>query len=212
MARGPRRGRSGVTGSAGAGAAVAAAAIDGATRLYAIIGDPIVQVRSPQVYTAMFAEAGLNAVLVPAHVPAARFDEVVPALLALANLDGLLVTAPFKSRMLPFADSLGATASCIGALNALRREPDGTWSGDMFDGIGFVRGAERKGHRLAGAASACSALAVPAAPSPARWPMPGSPPWPSSIRCPNVPRRSPPGSPPPSRFARSPPALAPIPT
>ena len=139
-----------MTGSAGAGAAVAAAAIDGATRLYAIIGDPIVQVRSPAVYTAIFAEAGLNAVLVPAHVPAARFDEVVPALLALANLDGLLVTAPFKSRMLPFADSLGATASCIGALNALRREPNGTWSGDMFDGIGFVRGAERKGHRLAG--------------------------------------------------------------
>ncbi|MGN4225634.1 shikimate dehydrogenase family protein, partial [Burkholderia gladioli] len=27
--------------------------------------------------------------------------------------------------------------------NALRREPDGSWSGDMFDGVGFVAAARR---------------------------------------------------------------------
>ena len=30
------------------------------------------------------------------------------------------------------------------------READGTWTGDMFDGMGFVRGAERKGEVLRG--------------------------------------------------------------
>lgn len=122
--------------------------ISGTTRLYAIVGDPIVQVRSPEVFTGRFASAGLNAVLVPAHVPADRFDEVIPALLALGNLDGLLVTVPFKARIVGFADRLGETAKCIGALNALRRETDGSWSGDMFDGAGFVRGVETKGQRL----------------------------------------------------------------
>ena len=39
---------------------------DGATRFYAIVGDPIVQVRSPQLYTEQFAAAGIDAVLVPA--------------------------------------------------------------------------------------------------------------------------------------------------
>jgi shikimate dehydrogenase len=71
-------------------------------------------------------------------------------LMTLGNLDGLLVTVPYKPRMTAFADRLGDTARCIGALNALRREADGSWSGDMFDGAGFIVGAQRKGHVLAG--------------------------------------------------------------
>ena len=124
--------------------------ITGATRLYAIIGDPIAQVRSPEVFTERFGASGINAVLVPAQVPAERFDDIIPALLALGNLDGLLVTVPFKARMVRFADALGVTARGIGALNALRREADGSWTGDMFDGAGFVRGVERKGETVRG--------------------------------------------------------------
>jgi shikimate dehydrogenase len=124
--------------------------IDGATRLYAIVGDPIEQVRSPQTFTPRFVEAGINAILVPLHVPSDRFEAVVPALQALGNLDGLIATVPFKARIVPFASRLGITANTIGALNALRREADGTWSGEMFDGAGFVRAAEIKGERLRG--------------------------------------------------------------
>ena len=124
--------------------------ITGPTRLYAIVGDPIAQVRSPQTFTERFAAEGIDAVLVPIQIPPDRFDEVVPALMALGNLDGLLVTVPFKARILKFANRLGTVAACIGALNALRREADGTWTGDMFDGAGFVQGAERKGERLRG--------------------------------------------------------------
>ena len=124
--------------------------ITGATRLYAIIGDPIAQVRSPEVFTERFAAAGTGAVLVPAHVPVDRFDTVVRGLMDLGNLDGLLVTIPFKARMVPFANRLGPAARCIGAVNALRREADGSWSGDMFDGAGFVRAMERKGAVLHG--------------------------------------------------------------
>jgi shikimate dehydrogenase len=124
--------------------------ITGATRLYAIIGDPIAQVRSPEVFTERFAAAGTGAVLIPAHVPVDRFDTVVPGLMGLGNLDGLLVTVPFKARMLPFASRLGPAAKCISAVNALRREVDGSWTGDMFDGAGFVRAVERKGVPLRG--------------------------------------------------------------
>ena len=124
--------------------------ITGATRLYAIVGDPVVQVRSAEAFTQRFADAGIDAVLVPAQVSLDRFDTVIPALMALGNLDGLLVTAPLKEKMAAFAGRLGAAAACIGAVNALRREPDGSWTGDMFDGAGFVRGIERKGERLRG--------------------------------------------------------------
>lgn len=124
--------------------------IDGATRLYGIVGDPIEQVRSPEVFTARFADLGANAVLVPLHVPSASFDAIVPALLRMGNLDGLLVTVPFKARALPLAHRVSATVECVGALNALRREADGTWTGEMFDGIGFTRAIEQKGGRVSG--------------------------------------------------------------
>lgn len=140
--------------------------ITGSTRLYAIIGDPIAQVRSPQTYTERFAAVGVDAVLVPVHVPVDRFDTIVPALLAIGNLDGLIVTVPFKVRMVPFAQQLGTTAQTVGAVNAFRREGDGSWTADMFDGLGFVRGGERKGERiharkvaLFGAGGAGSAIA-----------------------------------------------------
>ena len=124
--------------------------VRGTTRLYAILGDPIAQVKSPETFTARFVEAGFDAVLVPAWVPEARLDEIVPALMALGNLDGLLVTVPFKHRMLKYADRVGDAAETVQALNALRREPDGRWSGEMFDGAGFVRAAESKNVRVPG--------------------------------------------------------------
>ncbi|HZQ62072.1 MAG TPA: shikimate dehydrogenase [Casimicrobiaceae bacterium] len=139
--------------------------IDGATRLYCIIGDPIAQVRSPEVFTQRFVAAGINAALLPVHVPVDAFDRIVPGLLDVGNLDGVLVTVPFKRRMLPFASRVGRTASVIGAVNALRREADGSWSGDMFDGIGFVNAARQKaplpGRRVLmfGAGGAGSAIA-----------------------------------------------------
>src|SRR4051794_2800246 len=94
--------------------------INGAMRLYPIIGDPIAQVRSPETITEAFAAKGMNAICIPAHVPADRFDMIIPALLAWGNVDGVLVTVPFKARMLAFADRLGKAAKTIAALNALR--------------------------------------------------------------------------------------------
>jgi len=124
--------------------------LTGKTRLYAIVGDPIAQVRSPEVFTERFAAAGVDAVLVPIHVPVDRFDTVIPALLGVANLDGLLVTVPFKARMARFAQRLGRSAQLVGAVNALRREADGSWTADMFDGTGFVHAAEHKHLRMRG--------------------------------------------------------------
>ena len=124
--------------------------IGGATRLYAIVGDPIAQVRSPAVYADEFARRGIDAVMIPAHVLPDRFDATLGGLMSLANLDGIVVTVPYKARIVPLATRLGATAALIGALNALRREADGSWTGDMFDGAGFVHAMRMRGGRVAG--------------------------------------------------------------
>lgn len=124
--------------------------IDGATRLYGIIGNPIVQVRSPETFSAAFAARGVNAVMLPIQILPDQLDVAVRGLMALRNLDGLLVTVPYKTAMVRYAARLGATARCIGAVNALRREADDSWTADIFDGAGFVVGAQRKGNVLAG--------------------------------------------------------------
>jgi len=72
------------------------------------------------------------------------------ALMGIANLDGLVATVPYKAQAVRFADRLGPTASRIGALNAAPTRAGWNVTGDMFDGAGFVRGAERKGEVLQG--------------------------------------------------------------
>jgi len=118
--------------------------INGPTRLYGIIGDPIAQVKSPRLYSDVFAASGRDAVLIPIHIRSDQFEEAMPGVLAIANLDGLLVTIPFKMRVIPLLNRLLPMAAKVGAVNALRREADGTWSGDMFDGIGLVRGLRKQ--------------------------------------------------------------------
>ncbi|NYZ17641.1 shikimate dehydrogenase [Azospirillum sp. RWY-5-1] len=143
-----------------------AVAIDGATRILAIVGDPIVQAKSPLLYNPRIARAGRNAVLVPWHAPEAHFDAVMAGLMRTGNVDGIVVTFPFKQRAMALADRHGRMAGLVGALNALRREADGSWTGDMFDGVGLVRavaatGASVAGRRvkLLGAGGAGSAIA-----------------------------------------------------
>ncbi|MFB6891365.1 shikimate dehydrogenase family protein [Kitasatospora sp. NPDC056327] len=124
--------------------------ISGRTRLYAVLGDPIAQAKAPALLNPLFAASGVDAVLVPVHAPADRLDEVVRGLKAVANLDGLLVTVPHKLAMCGHADELSPAAALLGSTNALRREPDGRWYGDNFDGTGFVRGLAAEGRHPAG--------------------------------------------------------------
>lgn len=123
--------------------------LDGKTRLYGIVGDPIAQVRSPEMITWEMHQRGLHAVLVPLHVRAQDFDEVMPQLLRVHNLDGLVLTIPFKAKAMAYAQRLGPQATRVGAINALVRR-NGQWCGEIFDGLGCVEGFRRRGLRLQG--------------------------------------------------------------
>ena len=126
------------------------ALINGSTRLFAIVGDPIAQVGSPRVFNPRFRRAGINAVLVPFHVLQGEFEEAMRGLMRLANLDGIVLTVPFKKRAAALVHHLGVAARQAGGINAMRRDPDGRWSGEMFDGLGLVRAIELAGRSLAG--------------------------------------------------------------
>ena len=140
--------------------------ITGKTRLYAIVADPILQVKTPQQINRLFAQRGIDAVFVPVHVPAAGLVRWVAAMRDVINLGGIVVTVPHKTEIARLCDALTPAAAMVGAVNVVRREPDGSLVGDILDGQGFVAGLrvndiEPAGKRvyLAGAGGAASAIA-----------------------------------------------------
>jgi shikimate dehydrogenase len=112
----------------------------GSTQIYAIIGDPIAQVGSPRVFNPIMARAGVDAVLLPMRVAAKDLKTAFAGIKAIANIKGLIATIPHKIPMVDLVDAVLPTGRLVGAINAMRREDDGTWTGDMFDGKGCLRG------------------------------------------------------------------------
>ena len=141
--------------------------VSGKTRIFGIVGHPIEQVRSPEMFTASFENRKADAILLPFHVLPDDFDRVVPALMLMPNLDGLIFTIPFKQRAMALADVIGPNATIVGAINALARQAGGGWTGEIFDGIGCVEGFRQQGITFAdkrvmliGAGGAGSAIGV----------------------------------------------------
>ncbi|NEA46093.1 shikimate dehydrogenase, partial [Streptomyces sp. SID10815] len=124
--------------------------IGGSTRLYAVLGHPVSQVRAPGMMNRLFAELDADAVLFPVLVAPGDLGEVVRGLRRIGNLDGLLVTIPHKVDVCRYADAVSEAATLAGSANALRREPDGSWTAENFDGAGFVRGLRAAGIDPAG--------------------------------------------------------------
>lgn len=125
--------------------------LDGATRLYPIVGDPIRFVESPARLTRTFAERGHNAVCVPMLTPAGSLDAVLAGLTATPNVDGILVTMPHKHAALHHCATTSERARALGAVSVMRRSHDGTWHGDMLDGVAFVAAQQELGARVEGA-------------------------------------------------------------
>jgi shikimate dehydrogenase len=115
-------------------------------RLFAVVGHPVAQVQAPASMNRLFVDRGVDAVLVPIEAAPADFAVMIEGLKRIANLDGILVTVPHKFAACDHADHLSEAARLAGSANALRREADGTWTADNFDGVGFVQGLVGAGH------------------------------------------------------------------
>ena len=140
--------------------------ITGTTRLYAIIGDPIAHVRTPMAFNDYFLARKLDAVCLPIHIGRDDLPSGWAGLKSIANLDGFIVTAPHKAEAARLCDRLEGDGLHTGVVNTVRREPNGSFSGTLLDGRGFVSGLIRQGHHvkgqrfyMAGAGGAGTALA-----------------------------------------------------
>jgi len=133
------------------------------TALVCLLGDPVAHSMSPQLHTAAFAAAGIDAVYVACAV-----RDVVTAVDGLGALGalGANVTVPHKRAVWEHVRRRTSEAERIGAANTLFRE-DGRWVADntdaagvrrvLIDDIGLEPGA---GVVLFGAGGAARAVAV----------------------------------------------------
>jgi shikimate dehydrogenase len=149
--------------------------VNGSTRLYGLVGDPLNSAKSPALLNRLFSEQAADAVCVPFIVRADDLSAFAAGARAMRNLSGVLVTMPHKQRMLDFVDELHPTARQVGAVNVVRCDDDGRWVGAMFDGLGCVLGMQWDGHHptdktvlLVGAGGAGRAIAFAVAAAGAR--------------------------------------------
>lgn len=119
--------------------------ISGHTRLIAHLGYPTASFKAPMIYNPWFVDQQVDVKVVPMGVRPEDYAAFIPPLFTMTNIIGALVTMPHKIATCDLVQRLSPTAAIAGACNAIRREADGSLSGDMFDGEGFVLGLRRKG-------------------------------------------------------------------
>lgn len=116
--------------------------IDGHTRVLFVLGDPVSQVRAPQLFNPLFRAHRVNALLAPAAVAPEHLTAFVRNVLCAGNMDGLWLTIPHKASVMHLLDRVDPQAGLAGAVNAVRREADGSLTGALFDGIGLSSALE----------------------------------------------------------------------
>ncbi len=124
--------------------------LSGASRVHFIVGDPIAQVKSPAGVSQAFHARGHNAYVMPAHVAPADLAAWLAGVSLARNVDGIIVTVPHKFAVFDLCASTSERATFLRTVNTLRRNADGTWHGDMFDGLGFVEALRDNGGQLQG--------------------------------------------------------------
>lgn len=139
------------------------------TRPYAeVIGDPIVQSKSPAIHGFWLTKLGISADYRAAHVKSAGLADYIAARRADPLWRGCNVTMPHKQAVMPLLDAIDPQAARIGAVNTVVRGADGRLTGYNTDAEGFlepIRPLLNQRHlyrmaRILGAGGAARAIVV----------------------------------------------------
>ncbi|PUE51208.1 shikimate dehydrogenase [Limnohabitans sp. 2KL-51] len=107
------------------------------TDRYAVIGNPIVQSKSPMIHSAFAQVTGQDIDYGKLLGPLGEFTATVDAFRASGGR-GMNVTAPFKLDAFAYATDLAPSAQMAGAVNAMKFEGDKVYA-ENFDGVGLLR-------------------------------------------------------------------------
>lgn len=115
--------------------------IDGKTRLYGLLGNPVSHSLSPFIHNEGFRRLSLNARYLAFSVIEEDLESTLFALRKM-GVGGLNLTMPLKEAVLPLCDSLSKEAKLSSSVNTLIFTERGDILGSSTDGIGFFRALE----------------------------------------------------------------------
>ena len=115
--------------------------IDGKTRLYGLLGNPVSHSLSPFIHNEGFRRLSLNARYLAFSVIEEDLESTLFALRKM-GVGGLNLTMPLKEAVLPLCDSLSKEARLSSSINTLVFSENGKRTGCSTDGIGFFRALE----------------------------------------------------------------------
>jgi shikimate dehydrogenase len=115
--------------------------IDGKTKLIFLIGNPVEQSISPLFHNAGLQACGINAVYVTLKIYETDFEDIINSLKKMELL-GLIVTHPYKHKIIPAIDEIDNDAQIIDAVNTVCVVNRQTWKGYNTDWHGVLKTLE----------------------------------------------------------------------
>ena len=112
----------------------------GSTKIYGCIADPIDHVKAPTIFSTIFKEKNIDAVMVPIHVNKDNLEIVITSLKKIKNFEGMTVTIPHKKSIAKLCDYLEQDAVFTQSVNWIKFDRDRKLIANNFDGQGFVNG------------------------------------------------------------------------
>ncbi|GGF43977.1 shikimate dehydrogenase [Aliidongia dinghuensis] len=122
----------------------------GKANVFGMLAHPIEHTKSPGIFNEIFEQSGLDSLMVPLTCRPDDFDTFWAGITAAENIRGLIISVPYKTAVYHKCSGAHDRAARVQSANSVRRQADGTWYADNFDGVGFIDALKAGAHQIAG--------------------------------------------------------------
>ena len=122
----------------------------GKADVFVMLSHPVSHAKSPGIFNEIFETRGLDSLMVPMSCKPEDFDAFWVGLSAAENVRGVIISVPYKAAVFEKCANGHDRAVRVRSANSVRRNPDGSWYADNFDGVGFIDALKAAGHQIAG--------------------------------------------------------------
>ena len=122
----------------------------GKADIFVMLAHPVGHAKSPGIFNEIFEQKGLDSLMVPMSCKPEDFDSFWDGLTVAENVRGVIISVPYKTAVYSKCAAAHQRASRVQSANSVRRQADGTWYADNFDGVGFIDALKAGGHEIAG--------------------------------------------------------------
>jgi shikimate dehydrogenase len=122
----------------------------GKADVFVMLAHPVGHAKSPGIFNDIFERKGLDSLMVPLSCRPEHFEAFWAGLTAAENVRGVIVSVPYKAAVYHKCAAAHDRAARVQSANSVRRQADGTWYADNFDGVGFIDGLRAGGHQIEG--------------------------------------------------------------